>query len=82
MQTLAILRLVWDSYKHNTFPQFCNSFSQHWKFLFELFLFATGWDTDQFLTDIGEATLVMLSVVRNVCDKCVSSIFITRVKLL
>ncbi|KAF5461779.1 hypothetical protein F2P56_017848 [Juglans regia] len=24
-----------------------------------------GWDTDQFLTDIGEATLVMLSVVRN-----------------
>ncbi|KAF3774077.1 Xylose isomerase [Nymphaea thermarum] len=25
----------------------------------------TGWDTDQFLTDIGEATLVMLSVVRN-----------------
>lgn len=25
-----------------------------------------GWDTDQFLTDIGEATLVMLSVVRNV----------------
>lgn len=28
---------------------------------------ATGWDTDQFLTDISEATLVMLSVVRNVC---------------
>ncbi|CAN6458342.1 unnamed protein product [Victoria cruziana] len=25
----------------------------------------TGWDTDQFLVDIGEATLVMLSVVRN-----------------
>uniref|UniRef100_A0A1D1XEE8 Xylose isomerase n=1 Tax=Anthurium amnicola TaxID=1678845 RepID=A0A1D1XEE8_9ARAE len=25
----------------------------------------TGWDTDQFLTDIGEATLAMLSVVRN-----------------
>ncbi|KAI3855641.1 hypothetical protein MKX03_030498 [Papaver bracteatum] len=24
-----------------------------------------GWDTDQFLTDIGEATMVMLSVVRN-----------------
>ncbi|XP_020600394.1 xylose isomerase [Phalaenopsis equestris] len=24
-----------------------------------------GWDTDQFLTDIGEATLVMLSVIRN-----------------
>lgn len=24
-----------------------------------------GWDTDEFLTDIGEATLVMLSVVRN-----------------
>ncbi|XP_058103330.1 xylose isomerase-like [Magnolia sinica] len=24
-----------------------------------------GWDTDQFMTDIGEATLVMLSVVRN-----------------
>ncbi|KAG6649102.1 hypothetical protein I3843_07G185400 [Carya illinoinensis] len=24
-----------------------------------------GWDTDQFLTDIGEATLVMLSVVKN-----------------
>ncbi len=40
-------------------------------FYLELFLFATGWDTDQFLTDIGEATLVMLSVVRNVCDKCV-----------
>lgn len=26
-----------------------------------------GWDTDQFLTDIAEATMVMLSVVRNVC---------------
>ena len=25
-----------------------------------------GWDTDQFLTDIAEATMVMLSVVRNV----------------
>ncbi|KAL0918595.1 hypothetical protein M5K25_010612 [Dendrobium thyrsiflorum] len=24
-----------------------------------------GWDTDQFLTDFGEATLVMLSVIRN-----------------
>ncbi|KAH7650846.1 Xylose isomerase protein [Dioscorea alata] len=24
-----------------------------------------GWDTDQFLTDIGEATLIMLSVIRN-----------------
>ncbi|XVF24410.1 hypothetical protein REPUB_Repub13aG0125500 [Reevesia pubescens] len=24
-----------------------------------------GWDTDQFLTDIGEATMVMLSVIRN-----------------
>lgn len=27
----------------------------------------TGWDTDQFLTDIAEATLVMLSVIKNVC---------------
>ena len=27
-----------------------------------------GWDTDQFLTDIAEATMVMLSVVRNVCQ--------------
>ncbi|XP_068648950.1 uncharacterized protein [Aristolochia californica] len=25
----------------------------------------SGWDTDQFLVDIGEATLVMLSVVKN-----------------
>lgn len=25
-----------------------------------------GWDTDEFLTDIGEATKVMLSVVKNV----------------
>lgn len=25
----------------------------------------TGWDTDQFLTDISEATLIMLSVIRN-----------------
>jgi xylose isomerase len=25
----------------------------------------TGWDTDQFLTDISEATLVMLSVIKN-----------------
>ncbi|WRX11757.1 hypothetical protein QQP08_004244 [Theobroma cacao] len=24
-----------------------------------------GWDTDQFMTDIGEATMVMLSVIRN-----------------
>ncbi|KAH9806044.1 Xylose isomerase [Citrus sinensis] len=24
-----------------------------------------GWDTDQFLTDIGEATLIMLSVIKN-----------------
>lgn len=31
------------------------------------FFIITGWDTDQFLTDIGEATLIMLSVVRNVC---------------
>eukprot|EP01018_Ginkgo_biloba_P015161 Gb_01664 [translate_table: standard] len=26
----------------------------------------TGWDTDQFLTDVGEATLIMLTVVKNV----------------
>ncbi|KAE8689543.1 Xylose isomerase [Hibiscus syriacus] len=25
----------------------------------------TGWDTDQFLTDIGEATMIMLSVIKN-----------------
>ncbi|KAH8481987.1 hypothetical protein H0E87_029447 [Populus deltoides] len=25
----------------------------------------TGWDTDQFMTDISEATMVMLSVIRN-----------------
>ncbi|CAH8362267.1 unnamed protein product [Eruca vesicaria subsp. sativa] len=25
----------------------------------------TGWDTDQFLTDVGEATLVMMSVIKN-----------------
>lgn len=31
------------------------------------FFKTSGWDTDQFLTDIGEATMVMLSVVRNVC---------------
>ncbi|PPD74082.1 hypothetical protein GOBAR_DD28988 [Gossypium barbadense] len=24
-----------------------------------------GWDTDQFLTDVGEATMIMLSVIRN-----------------
>ncbi|KAK4777957.1 hypothetical protein SAY87_018144 [Trapa incisa] len=30
-----------------------------------LLYLVTGWDTDQFLTDIGEATLVMLSVIRN-----------------
>jgi len=28
----------------------------------------TGWDTDQFMTDISEATMVMLSVIRNVCE--------------
>jgi xylose isomerase len=26
----------------------------------------TGWDTDQFLTDVSEATLIMLSVIKNV----------------
>lgn len=55
---------------------------QHQKFILELFLFATGWDTDQFLTDIGEATLVMLSVVRNVCDNCFSSIFHCKIQML
>jgi xylose isomerase len=25
----------------------------------------TGWDTDQFLTDVSEATLIMLSVIKN-----------------
>ncbi|WZZ89971.1 hypothetical protein YC2023_118550 [Brassica napus] len=25
----------------------------------------TGWDTDQFLTDLGEATMVMMSVIKN-----------------
>ncbi|CAD5335167.1 unnamed protein product [Arabidopsis thaliana] len=25
----------------------------------------TGWDTDQFLTDVGEATMVMMSVIKN-----------------
>lgn len=25
-----------------------------------------GWDTDQFLTDVSEATLIMLSVIKNV----------------
>lgn len=28
---------------------------------------ATGWDTDQFMMDVSEATLVMLSVIKNVC---------------
>jgi len=28
----------------------------------------TGWDTDQFLTDVGEATMVMMSVIKNVCN--------------
>jgi hypothetical protein len=28
--------------------------------------FPTGWDTDQFLTDVAEATLIMSSVVKNV----------------
>ncbi|XP_052488249.1 xylose isomerase isoform X3 [Gossypium raimondii] len=28
----------------------------------------TGWDTDQFLTDTREATMIMLSVIENVCD--------------
>lgn len=55
---------------------------QHQKFILELFLFATGWDTDQFLTDIGEATLVMLSVVRNVCDNCFSPIFHCKIQML
>lgn len=35
----------------------------HSNFTFSLW---TGWDTDQFMTDIGEATLVMSSVVKNV----------------
>lgn len=26
-----------------------------------------GWDTDQFMMDVGEATLVMLTVIKNVC---------------
>lgn len=26
----------------------------------------TGWDTDQFMMDVGEATLVMLTVIKNV----------------
>uniref|UniRef100_A0A0D3ALE8 xylose isomerase n=1 Tax=Brassica oleracea var. oleracea TaxID=109376 RepID=A0A0D3ALE8_BRAOL len=29
------------------------------------FFASTGWDTDQFLTDVGEATMVMMSVLRN-----------------
>lgn len=28
-----------------------------------------GWDTDQFPMDVAEATLVMLSVIKNVCLK-------------
>ena len=31
------------------------------------FFASTGWDTDQFLTDVGEATMFMMSVLRNVC---------------
>ena len=27
----------------------------------------TGWDTDQFLVDVAEATLIMLTIVKNVC---------------
>ena len=30
-------------------------------------LITAGWDTDQFLVDIQEATMIMLSVIRNVC---------------
>ncbi|CAN1808309.1 Xylose isomerase [Linum perenne] len=36
-----------------------------------------GWDTDQFMTDISEATLVMLSVIRNSTE--VEDIFIAHV---
>ena len=38
-------------------------FSRHSNVTFPLW---TGWDTDQFMTDIAEATLVMSSVVKNV----------------
>ena len=38
-------------------------FSRHSNVTFPLW---TGWDTDQFMTDITEATLVMSSVVKNV----------------
>jgi xylose isomerase len=36
-----------------------------------------GWDTDEFLTDIGEATKVMLSVVKNVRKSSLSISFST-----
>ncbi|KAL9339416.1 hypothetical protein Peur_068431 [Populus x canadensis] len=32
---------------------------------FRIVTMTTGWDTDQFMTDISEATMVMLSVIRN-----------------
>lgn len=28
----------------------------------------TGWDTDQFLVDVAEATLIMLTVIKNVSE--------------
>ena len=32
----------------------------------EALIIIAGWDTDQFLVDIQEATMIMLSVIRNV----------------
>ena len=48
-------------------------FSRHSNVTFPLW---TGWDTDQFMTDITEATLVMSSVVKNVSGMNQLSFFI------
>lgn len=34
-----------------------------------------GWDTDQFLTDVSEATLIMLSVIKNVSAQAILLLF-------
>lgn len=60
MQIPAILKLVFNEplWRMDDFGKL--------QILTSNILNTTGWDTDQFMMDVGEATLVMLTVIKNV----------------
>lgn len=70
MQTAAIPKLV---YRIRTlyygFTSYCHKLSVWYGNSGSNLCNTAGWDTDQFPMDVAEATLVMLSVIKNVCLK-------------